>query len=330
MIRKLPSGRWQVDIRQDGRGSKRIRKSFDSKAEAKRFEQHMVLRKAEGQTWNPSADRRCLGDLIQQWYDTHGHTLKDGEQRKRKLDALAEKLLNPKATEFTVSDFALYRRLRMENDGVGPNTLNHEHAYLNAVFNELIRQGEWVEPNPLKNLRKFKLDEQELAFLSHEQIIRLLDECKASTNPSLYHVTKLALATGARWSEAEGVTRANFTPHRVTYNFTKSGKSRSVPVSEKLYKELIEEVPFVSCSAAFRKAIERAGIDLPRGQLTHVCRHTFASHFMMRGGDILTLQKIFGHSDIKLTMRYSHLSPQFMQKVVEINPLSESNVETTN
>lgn len=108
----------------------------------------------------------------------------------------------------------------------------------------------------------------------------------------------------------------------MTYNYTKSGKSRSVPISKRLYEELIEEVPFVSCSAAFRKAIERAGIDLPRGQLTHVCRHTFASHFIMRGGDILTLQKVLGHSDIKLTMRYSHLSPQFMQKVVEINPLS--------
>ncbi|MFL1467788.1 tyrosine-type recombinase/integrase [Marinobacter sp. HN1S83] len=54
----------------------------------------------------------------------------------------------------------------------------------------------------------------------------------------------------------------------------------------------------------------------------YVCRHTFASHFIVKGEDILTLQKILGHSDIKLTMRYSHLSPQFMQKVVEIDPLS--------
>ncbi|MEC8898511.1 MAG: tyrosine-type recombinase/integrase, partial [Pseudomonadota bacterium] len=189
------------------------------------------------------------------------------------------------------------------------------------VFNELIRQGEWNHPNPLKNLRKFKLDEHELTFLTQEQISHLLEECKASSNPSLYHVTRLALATGARWSEAEGVTRSNFTPYRVTYNYTKSGKSRSVPLSEKLYKELIEEVPFVSCSAAFRKAIERAKIDLPRGQLTHVCRHTFASHFVMKGGDILTLQKILGHSDIKLTMRYAHLSPDHLSEVTRFSPL---------
>ncbi|KPQ29294.1 MAG: Site-specific recombinase XerD [Marinobacter excellens HL-55] len=321
MIKKLPSGRWQVDIRQDGRGSKRLRKSFDSKAEAKRFEQHMLLRKAEDQTWNPAKDRRRLKDLVQQWYDAHGHTLKDGEQRKRKLDALADKLQNPRASDFTVSDFATYRRLRMENDGVGQNTLNHEHAYLSAVFNELIRQGQWTQPNPLRNLRKFKLDEQELAFLDQEQIARLLGECKASSNPSLYHVTRLALATGARWSEAEGVTRSNFTPHRVTYNYTKSGKSRSVPISEKLYKDLVKEVPFSSCSAAFRKAIERAQINLPRGQLTHVCRHTFASHFIMKGGDILTLQKILGHSDIKLTMRYAHLSPDHLAETVKFSPI---------
>ena len=209
----------------------------------------------------------------------------------------------------------------MENDGVGENTLNHEHTYLSTVFNELTRQGEWKHPNPLKNLRKFKLDEHELAFLTDEQIRRLLEECQASSNPSLYHVTRLALTTGARWSEAEGVTKASFTPYRVTYNYTKSGKSRSVPISETLYKELIEQVPFVSCSAAFRSAINRAKIELPPGQLTHVCRHTFASHFIMKGGDILTLQKILGHSDIKLTMRYAHLSPDYLREVTSLSPI---------
>lgn len=108
----------------------------------------------------------------------------------------------------------------------------------------------------------------------------------------------------------------------MTYNYTKSGKSRSVPISKKLYEELIEEVPFVSCSAAFRKAVERAGIDLPRGQLTHVCRHTFASHFIMNDGDIITLQKLLGHSDIKLTMRYAHMAPTHLLEVVEKNPLA--------
>jgi integrase len=44
----------------------------------------------------------------------------------------------------------------------------------------------------------------------------------------------------------------------------------------------------------------------------HALRHTFASHFIMAGGNILTLQKILGHADIKLTLIYAHLAPDFL------------------
>lgn len=44
----------------------------------------------------------------------------------------------------------------------------------------------------------------------------------------------------------------------------------------------------------------------------HSLRHTFASHFMMAGGNILTLQKLFGHSSVAMTMIYAHLAPDFM------------------
>jgi site-specific recombinase XerD len=43
-----------------------------------------------------------------------------------------------------------------------------------------------------------------------------------------------------------------------------------------------------------------------KGIIAHDLRHTFASHFMMSGGNILHLQKILGHSDLKLTLRYAH------------------------
>ncbi|MBL9007095.1 MAG: tyrosine-type recombinase/integrase [Myxococcales bacterium] len=44
----------------------------------------------------------------------------------------------------------------------------------------------------------------------------------------------------------------------------------------------------------------------------HTLRHTFASHFIMQGGNILTLQKILGHSDVKMTLIYAHLAPDFL------------------
>ncbi len=69
-------------------------------------------------------------------------------------------------------------------------------------------------------------------------------------------------------------------------------------------------------------AIDSTDIVLPRGQLTHVLRHTFAAHFMMSGGNILVLQRILGHSDIQMTMRYAHLAPEHLETALHFNPLA--------
>ncbi|WP_423064590.1 tyrosine-type recombinase/integrase [Burkholderia multivorans] len=78
---------------------------------------------------------------------------------------------------------------------------------------------------------------------------------------------------------------------------------------------------FESAASAFRKAIDRANIALPDGQLTHVLRHTFASHFMINGGNILTLQRILGHASLTMTMRYAHLSPDHLEEAKRCNAL---------
>ena len=57
-------------------------------------------------------------------------------------------------------------------------------------------------------------------------------------------------------------------------------------------------------------------------KMTHVLRHTFASHFMMNGGNTLTLQRILGHANIQMTMRYAHLAPNHLQEVKTLNPLT--------
>ncbi|HEI8861538.1 tyrosine-type recombinase/integrase [Morganella morganii] len=91
--------------------------------------------------------------------------------------------------------------------------------------------------------------------------------------------------------------------------------------------ELYTEIPkkrgrlFTGCYSAFRTVVRRAKIELLAGQLSHILRHTFASHFMMNGGNILVLQKILGRTDIKMTMRYAHFSPDHLEDAVRLNPL---------
>lgn len=63
---------------------------------------------------------------------------------------------------------------------------------------------------------------------------------------------------------------------------------------------------------------------MPAGQSSHVLRHTFASHFIMNGGNILTLQKILGHTLLAMTMRYAHLSPDNLQDAMRFGPIAYS------
>ncbi len=62
--------------------------------------------------------------------------------------------------------------------------------------------------------------------------------------------------------------------------------------------------------------LELAGVRVPVHPW-HAMRHTFASHYVMQGGNILALQKILGHSDVKVTMIYAHLAPDFLGTEME-------------
>jgi len=49
----------------------------------------------------------------------------------------------------------------------------------------------------------------------------------------------------------------------------------------------------------------------------HDLRHTFATQFMMNGGNVFELQKILGHKNIDMTMRYAHFSPEHLQSATK-------------
>lgn len=97
-----------------------------------------------------------------------------------------------------------------------------------------------------------------------------------------------------------------------------------MPIPRWLYDELapLQGKLFQPCYQEFKKMLALTNIELAEGQKTHVLRHTFASHFMMNGGNILVLQRILGHANIPETMRYAHFTPDHLEEAALLNPLS--------
>ncbi|WP_213993894.1 tyrosine-type recombinase/integrase [Sodalis sp. dw_96] len=330
-IRKLSTGKWICECYPNGRTGKRIRKQFATKGETLAFER-FIMEEVDVKPWlGEKRDNRTLSDLVEIWAGAYGVSLNGYQNRLKVLMNLCRDLGDPKAVDFDAKAFSRYREKRLKGEilrgtrkkGVSPRTLNIELAYLRAVFNELMRCGEWKKDNPLKNIRLYSTTEQEMSFLTKPQVEELLNACARSTVPELSLVVKICLATGARWSEAEKLTRSQVIPHKVTFTKTKGKRNRSVPIREELYNQLPQKSGrlFPSCYAAFRSALKRTSIKLPARQSSHVLRHTFASFFMMNGGNILVLQRVLGHTDIKMTMRYSHFSPEHLEDAIRYNPL---------
>lgn len=69
-----------------------------------------------------------------------------------------------------------------------------------------------------------------------------------------------------------------------------------------------------------RTAFETGRVDAGLGEdvTFHTLRHTFASWYAMRGGDLYRLKDLLGHRDLKTTMIYAHPSPDYMKAAVPL------------
>lgn len=317
-IKKLSNGKYLLSIRPHGSKGKQVRKQFTTKQSALNYQRKLLT---EDET---TTDKRTINELVQIWHIGHGKTLKSSADTKNRLLFLSNSINNPIAQQLQVEDYIKYRSQRLEQ-GIKPSTLNREYTTLCSMFNELQRMGIIHYKTKLIEVRKLKEVKTELSFLTSIQIERLLQESSLSKNDSLYYVVLLCLSTGSRWSEAEGITINNLKNKGVEFLDTKNGLNRFVPLSPQVYLDLSNFLnlynKFESCYAAFRSALKRTEIVTPAGQSAHILRHSFASHFIMNGGNILTLQKILGHSSLLVTTRYAHLAPNYLNEATIYNPI---------
>src|SRR5471030_8856 len=320
-IKTLKGGRYKVDLRPQGTAGRRVQRVFDKKADAVAFEKY-VLANFHNKEWMAKpTDARRLSDLIEPWWEFHGRNLGFGQKRKRALQRLASGMGDPLVIKLDKNLLLKYRSERLFQ-GVKASTINRDMTVLSGMFNVLIEAGNFHGEHPMRSIKPIKEKNVEMTYLTSEEISRLLDALKDDSDA--YRLTILCLSTGARWGEATKLKAENIMNCRVTFIETKNGHKRTVPVSS-LVQETVKNAKkgplFGVTYAKYREMLRAIKPDLPRGQSVHVLRHTFAAHFMMNGGNIISLQRILGHASIQQTMTYAHLAPDYLQDATALNPL---------
>ncbi len=198
-INRTTSGKWLADVSVGGRlvfGGKRIRKTFRTQREASNFAASVRGNYAQGNAWDFAFRQQDyqLSELCDAWYKIHGKTLKNGKVRMQTLNKVCKELGDSWFSKFTRADFMIYRS---NNKNVSASTLNHYHAYLSAVFNELIRIDQ-IKTNPLDKLKCLKVDATELSYLEKPEIEVLMSALHTRESDA-YMVAKICLSTGTRW-----------------------------------------------------------------------------------------------------------------------------------
>jgi integrase/recombinase XerD len=175
--------------------------------------------------------------------------------------------------------------------------------------------------------------------LSQEEVARLID---GASNLSHRAMLMTLYSTGLRRAEMVRLKVSDIDSQRMVMHVHqgKGSKDRDVPLSPKLLETLREywrwrkprtylfpagaanrdkSAPLTPKAVwhACRKAAVQAGIQKPISP--HTLRHSYATHLLEAGADLRTIQLLLGHTDIKHTTVYLHLSQRHLHAVA--NPL---------
>ena len=221
----------------------------------------------------------------------------------------------------------------MRAKGYALATCNRMLVLMRYMFN---LAKKWKVPgadfNPTIGVPMYEANNARERYLTAEETQRLKVALVKSDNTQLQYIVPLLLMTGARKRELLEAQWEHFDLERRSWRIpmSKSGKARYVPLSATVLEVLAQlprwpgcpylvpnpktREPYVSIFSSWNTARKHAG--LPEVRM-HDLRHSMASNMVNSGRSIYEVAKVLGHTQLKTSQRYSHLSQETLIAAVD-------------
>lgn len=214
-----------------------------------------------------------------------------------------------------------------------PKTLHRIISTLSSFYRFLYSQGV-ISSNPMPAVERPKIKDQELRYLKHSQVIRLIDSIEDGRDRL---IVRTIYATGVRVSELCGMNIEDIDFEDETIRVRgKGGKIRIVFVDRETLDEMDEfigkriEGPLFLGQQGHHispRAVQHIFKKYaPDGITPHKIRHSYASELYRRSKNLRVVQENLGHTSIKTTEIYLHTDLDERKRVYqEFFPLAENN-----
>jgi integrase len=203
-------------------------------------------------------------------------------------------------------------------------TINRKMAALSKLLRKALKMG---DVHSLPDFIRQKERAGRIRFLTAEEEAALFDALRAQS-VDYYRLSVFLVDTGARLGEAIGLKWGDIGEGRVSFWITKSGRSRSIPLTHRAQEVVKAQAgrrggPFSGIlqhkyRAVMNEAKASIGLGSDIDVVPHVLRHTCASRLVQGGIDIRRVQTWLGHQTLTMTMRYAHLATNDLDVCVPI------------
>jgi len=316
-------------------------KTFSSKKEAINWGNKKRYEIDQGLVTQETLKNRTLSDAIEKYIDeVLPQKPKNARNVEHHLKWWNERLGRRQLTDISPKDIAEFRDKLLKEPSHkkkprAPATIVRYLSSLSAMYETAIKEWHWIEKNPVKLIRKPKVSNERVRFLTEEECPRLLESCKQSRNEYLHSIVLVTLCTGMRRGEVLGLRweDLDFERKLIRLTETKNGTTRYTPMVDVTYRVLKKlydsEVVFdqthhvfpslnpsryIDIRSAFTFALKRAKID---DFHFHDLRHSCGSFLAMSGATDREIAEVLGHQDVRSARRYSHLARKHVAKTIE-------------